>query len=147
MISRAIRKTFDFPEGQGTRFYEFERIDDLKEFKNLYREKLDEAGAQLEPQQLDLLVTEANQAFDFNSAILRELSIEANSSNHGGEAQPRQRRKPQPQSQATQSEGAEEVAAHAVGKSSKSLIRENLFLMLMVMLMVIALSYSWFAKL
>eukprot|EP00971_Amphidinium_carterae_P002391 47239-Amphidinium_carterae.1 len=58
-------------DGGGVEFYDFEHVDNQKDFKNRYRDQLDELD--VEPALADEMVEEANRAFDFNGAIFAHL--------------------------------------------------------------------------
>ncbi|MFI2369815.1 heme oxygenase (biliverdin-producing) [Streptomyces sp. NPDC018833] len=61
-------------KGDGVRFYVFEEIPNPAAFKRTYRELLDAVNADdLEKQRI---VDECRRAFDFNSAVFRELGAE-----------------------------------------------------------------------
>jgi heme oxygenase (biliverdin-producing, ferredoxin) len=70
-IRKIARITFNLPEDQGTRFYEFDQIADVMEFKNKYREALNSLPVDNELE--DLIVNEANISFNFNIAMMKEL--------------------------------------------------------------------------
>lgn len=58
-------------EDKGTAFYEFETISDEKEFKNKYRQILDNLPVDLET--ANKIVQEANDAFGMNMKLFQEL--------------------------------------------------------------------------
>jgi heme oxygenase len=58
-------------ENQGTAFYEFEDISDEKEFKNMYRQALNDFPVDLET--ANRIVDEANDAFGMNMKMFQEL--------------------------------------------------------------------------
>lgn len=70
-IRKIARNTFNLPEDKGTRFYEFDQIVDVMDFKNKYREALNSLPVDDELE--DLIVTEANISFNFNIAMMKEL--------------------------------------------------------------------------
>ena len=57
--------------GQGTAFYEFENISDEKEFKNKYRQALNDLPVDLDT--ANQIVDEANSAFGMNMKMFQEL--------------------------------------------------------------------------
>ncbi|VXD17722.1 Heme oxygenase 2 [Planktothrix serta PCC 8927] len=70
-LKKIVQSVFNLEEHQGICFYEFDEIPDLNEFKNLYRQKLNELilSEELQAQ----VVAEANNAFTLNIAMLRDL--------------------------------------------------------------------------
>ncbi|MFB6392788.1 heme oxygenase (biliverdin-producing) [Polymorphospora lycopeni] len=72
VVAKAIRETYEFPAGRGTRFYEFDRIPSRGRFKREYRERLD--ALPLTPEELDRMAGEAVVAFDLNRAVFAELA-------------------------------------------------------------------------
>ena len=64
-------KTLPDEEIDGTRFYDFLEIDDLVKFKNQYREILDSLNLNI--QQADQMVSEANVSFRLNMELFQEL--------------------------------------------------------------------------
>lgn len=58
-------------DGDGTAFYEFETIDDEKEFKNKYRQALNDLPVDLAT--AEKIVDEANAAFKMNMKMFEEL--------------------------------------------------------------------------
>lgn len=74
ILARTAKKALGLPEGQqGTAFYEFEQISSAKEFKNVYRAKLDALPCDAE--MVGRLVQEANVAFLLNMRIFQELDV------------------------------------------------------------------------
>ncbi|MEV6393796.1 biliverdin-producing heme oxygenase [Streptomyces sp. NPDC051907] len=75
IIRDKAEKTWGFArKGDGVRFYVFERIANPAAFKRGYRELLDAVNADdLEKQRI---VDECKRAFDFNSAVFRQLGAE-----------------------------------------------------------------------
>ena len=57
--------------GKGLAFYEFEQIPDEKEFKRVYRERLDSLS--IDDAAGDRIVEEANAAFGLNMNMFKEL--------------------------------------------------------------------------
>ena len=58
-------------DGEGTAFYEFDRISDEKAFKKQYRQTLDELP--IDEATGDRIVDEANAAFGMNMKMFEEL--------------------------------------------------------------------------
>lgn len=76
ILKRALVRALALPStGSGAEFYEFSRVDDLKRFKRLYRERLD--GLPVDASTADAMVDEANVAFDLNTRIFHELDLVA----------------------------------------------------------------------
>ncbi|MEV0396330.1 heme oxygenase (biliverdin-producing) [Polymorphospora rubra] len=72
IVGKAIRDTYAFPAGRGTRFYEFDGITSRGRFKREYRERLD--ALRLGPDEFDRMAGEAVVAFDLNRAVFTELA-------------------------------------------------------------------------
>jgi len=70
-LKKIVQSVFNLEEHQGICFYVFDEIPDLNEFKNLYRQRLNELILSEELQ--DQVVAEANNAFTLNIAMLRDL--------------------------------------------------------------------------
>ena len=71
-ILRGIaEKALSLPEGEGLYFYEFEKIEDKKEFKNNYRSSLNQLP--INQSQANAIITEANYAFRLNMYMFDEL--------------------------------------------------------------------------
>ena len=71
-ILRGIaEKALNLPEGEGLYFYEFEKIEDKKEFKTKYRASLNELP--ISQSQANAIITEANYAFKLNMYMFDEL--------------------------------------------------------------------------
>lgn len=60
-------------DGAGTRFYQFDNIPSARDFKQVYRARLDGLG--VSQQDADKIVAEANVAFRLNTAIFEELDV------------------------------------------------------------------------
>jgi heme oxygenase len=58
-------------DGEGTAFYEFEEIADAKEFKNKYRQAMNDLP--VDQATADRIVAEANAAFGMNMNMFNEL--------------------------------------------------------------------------
>ena len=71
-ILRGIaEKALSLPEGEGLYFYEFEKIEDKKEFKNNYRSSLNQLP--INQSQANAIINEANYAFRLNMYMFDEL--------------------------------------------------------------------------
>ena len=72
ILKKMAVKSYELPDnGDGVRFYEFENIPDVVEFKNSYRTKLD--GLEVDRETADNLVEEAKVAFSLNIGLFKEL--------------------------------------------------------------------------
>lgn len=71
ILKKIAQNAMNLSEGQGTHFYEFEQIADEKEFKKLYRQRLDEVP--VDEATADRIVEEANDAFGMNMTMFKEL--------------------------------------------------------------------------
>ena len=71
ILKNIAQKAMNLPEHDGLRFYEFDRIQDEKVFKNQYSSNLD--SLPINQLMADLIVEEANQAFKWNMEIFKEL--------------------------------------------------------------------------
>ena len=72
ILKRKIAKSLDLPPtGEGTHFYEFEQIDDIKKFKDFYTGRMNslEVGSGM----LKAIQEEAKEAFLFNIKMFEEL--------------------------------------------------------------------------
>lgn len=70
ILKKIAQRAMNLEEG-GTAFYEFENITDEKEFKNKYRQSLDEMP--IDQETADRIVAEANDAFRMNMKMFKEL--------------------------------------------------------------------------
>lgn len=71
-ILKGIAQTaMNLSDGQGTAFYEFHDIPDEKEFKNNYRQAMD--NLPIDQETADRIVEEANAAFGMNMNMFKEL--------------------------------------------------------------------------
>ena len=68
----------DLPEGEGLHFYDFDKIEDAKEYKNEYRASLD--ALELDQSQIDAIIAEANYAFKLNMNMFDEIQGSARKS-------------------------------------------------------------------
>ncbi|KAF9327337.1 heme oxygenase (decycling) 1 [Podila minutissima] len=74
MLSKKLQKYNDLPEGKGVAFYEFPLIEDLDDFKNQYRKRLNQVEVDEETHQQ--IVEESCQAFVRNIDIFQEFDHE-----------------------------------------------------------------------
>lgn len=70
ILKKIAQKAMNLGE-KGTAFYEFENIDDEKEFKNKYRQALNDLPVDLET--ANKIVDEANDAFGMNMKLFQDL--------------------------------------------------------------------------
>ena len=68
----------DLPEGEGLHFYDFDKIEDAKAYKNDYRDTLD--AIDLDQSQIDAIISEANYAFKLNMYMFDEIQGSARKS-------------------------------------------------------------------
>ncbi|MGB3653274.1 MAG: heme oxygenase (biliverdin-producing) [Rivularia sp. (in: cyanobacteria)] len=71
MLQKVVQSTFNLEGDRGTYFYNFEQIPDKKAFKNKYREALDKVP--VDDKTAEKIVAEANNSFQFNMEIAKEL--------------------------------------------------------------------------
>ena len=71
ILKGIVQCAMNLSEGQGVSFYEFEDIADEKQFKTLYRQRLDEFL--LSELTVARIVDEANAAFEMNMKLFQEL--------------------------------------------------------------------------
>ncbi len=71
ILKKIAQRAMNLNEGQGTAFYEFQDISDDKEFKNKYRQAMDELPVDLAT--AEQIVDEANAAFGMNMKLFQEL--------------------------------------------------------------------------
>ena len=71
MLKSIAQKAMNLPDDDGLRFYEFDSITDQKAFKNKYRDQLD--NLPIDQASADLIIEEANNAYQFNMNIFKEL--------------------------------------------------------------------------
>jgi heme oxygenase len=71
ILKGIAQRALDLPTGVGVAFYEFQDIADEKQFKMLYRQRLDEMP--IDDATGDRIVHEANTVFDLNMKIFKEL--------------------------------------------------------------------------
>jgi len=72
MIKDMIRNALNLPDENGTKFYEFDKIKDIMEFKKNYRASLDTLD--LTDEQIKAIIGEANIAFLYNVNFFREIN-------------------------------------------------------------------------
>ena len=72
ILKGIAEKALKLREGEGLKFYEFDKIDDKKEYKNKYRAALD--SLPLDQVQIDAIIAEANYAFKLNMDLFDELA-------------------------------------------------------------------------
>ena len=71
ILKGIAEKALNPPKGEGLHFYNFPMIEDAKAFKTDYRAILD--GLELNEQQINALITEANYAFRLNMYMFEQL--------------------------------------------------------------------------
>ncbi|MEM9447498.1 MAG: heme oxygenase (biliverdin-producing) [Cyanobacteria bacterium P01_E01_bin.6] len=71
ILKGIAQRALNLPDGEGVDFYEFKDIADEKQFKALYRQRLDEMP--IEDATADRIVREANDAFELNMRVFQEL--------------------------------------------------------------------------
>lgn len=71
ILKKIAQTAMNLTEGNGTAFYEFADIPDEKEFKNQYRQAMNELP--IDQETADRIVTEANDAFGMNMRMFNEL--------------------------------------------------------------------------
>lgn len=71
MIRRVMQRRFGF-ETDGVGFYIFDEIADPKEFKDAYREQLDQVG--WDEAERDRVIDEVLVAYDFNTSVFNDLA-------------------------------------------------------------------------
>jgi heme oxygenase len=71
ILKGIAQRAMNLADGQGTAFYEFDEIPDEKQFKNTYRQRLDELP--IDEATADRIVEEANAAFGMNMKMFNEL--------------------------------------------------------------------------
>ena len=72
ILKGIAQKAMNLREGEGLHFYEFEQVEDTKEFKVKYRAALD--TLELDQSQIDAIIAEANYAFKLNMYVFDELA-------------------------------------------------------------------------
>ena len=78
ILKGIAEKALTLPEGEGLHFYDFDKIEDAKEYKNEYRASLD--ALELDQSQIDAIIAEANYAFKLNMNMFDEIQGSARKS-------------------------------------------------------------------
>jgi len=71
ILKKIAQTAMNLSDGEGTSFYEFEEIPDEKEFKNKYRQAMNDLP--IDQATADRIVAEANAAFGMNMNMFNEL--------------------------------------------------------------------------
>ncbi len=71
ILKRIAQKAMNINDNNGLKFYEFDQINDQKEFKLIYTKILD--SLPIDQQMADLIIEEANLAFKYNMDMFKEL--------------------------------------------------------------------------
>ena len=71
ILKKISQRAMNLTNGEGTAFYEFDRISDEKAFKNKYRQAMDELPIDMAT--AEKIVDEANAAFGRNMELFEEL--------------------------------------------------------------------------
>lgn len=71
ILKNIAQRAMNLTDGEGTAFYEFEQIDDEKQFKHTYRQAMDELP--IDDATAERIVEEANDAFGMNMKLFQEL--------------------------------------------------------------------------
>ena len=71
ILKNIAQTAMNLSDGEGTAFYEFEDIADAKEFKNKYRQAMNDLP--IDQATADRIVAEANDAFKMNMNMFNEL--------------------------------------------------------------------------
>ena len=71
ILKKISQRAMNLSDGEGTAFYEFADIPDEKEFKNKYRQAMDELPVDMAT--AEQIVDEANDAFGMNMKLFQEL--------------------------------------------------------------------------
>lgn len=72
ILKKIFIKTYNLSGSDGVRFYEFENIPNIGDFKKLYRYRLD--SLQLDREDADRMVNESLKSFDFHIELFAELA-------------------------------------------------------------------------
>jgi heme oxygenase len=72
VIGRVVARVYDLPDGEGTRFYRFDGIDNPKDTKDEYRRVLDELPWSEDEQ--DRVIDEVLEAYRHNTEVLLDLT-------------------------------------------------------------------------
>lgn len=76
ILKGIAEKALDLPKGEGLHFYDFEDIDNTKQFKTKYRSRLD--SLPVDQSMANAIVTEANYAFRLNMYMFDEIQGDGN---------------------------------------------------------------------
>ncbi|MDJ0531870.1 MAG: heme oxygenase (biliverdin-producing) [Xenococcaceae cyanobacterium MO_207.B15] len=71
ILKKIAQRAMNLGDGEGTAFYEFQDISDENEFKNKYRQAMDELPIDLAT--AEQIVAEANDAFRMNMKLFQDL--------------------------------------------------------------------------
>ena len=71
VVERVVRRSLKIQGKEGFRFFHFDDIHDVKEFKNIYRRRL--AGLAMSQTQAKGIIAESNRVFTLNRQIFEEL--------------------------------------------------------------------------
>ena len=71
ILKRIAQRAMSLAEGEGTAFYDFKGIEDAKQFKAIYRQRLNELP--IDAAAADRIVDEAKRAFNMNMVLFEEL--------------------------------------------------------------------------
>lgn len=71
ILKKISQRAMNLTDGEGTAFYEFDDIADEKEFKNKYRQAMNELP--IDQTMAEAIVDEANDAFAMNMKLFQEL--------------------------------------------------------------------------
>ncbi|NQZ96921.1 MAG: biliverdin-producing heme oxygenase [Myxococcales bacterium] len=71
VVERVVRRSLKIQGKEGFRFFHFDDIHDVKEFKNIYRRRLD--GLAMSQTQAKGIIAESNRVFTLNRQIFEEL--------------------------------------------------------------------------
>ena len=72
ILKKAFMKIYESPNSEGFRFYEFENIPNIEDFKKLYRSRLD--SLQLDREDADRMVNESLKSFNIHIELFAELA-------------------------------------------------------------------------
>ncbi|HIG01078.1 MAG TPA: heme oxygenase [Myxococcales bacterium] len=71
VVERVVRRSLNAQGEDGFRFFHFDEISDVKEFKNTFRRRLD--SLPISEKQGDEIIAESNRVFNLNREIFEEL--------------------------------------------------------------------------
>nr|YP_009399324.1 Heme oxygenase [Kapraunia schneideri]ARW68930.1 Heme oxygenase [Kapraunia schneideri] len=72
ILKNIAKSAMQLSDDLGTSFYDFDLIEDEKDFKNMYRNSLN--NVPLTKKQIDQIILEANTAFNLNMKMFQELN-------------------------------------------------------------------------